>query len=319
MVNIGLAGLIVYGTATVSAGILENILVANTPKVIVQPKSQAPAKAMRRKTANDFEEILAVNVFRAARGTVGQPTTGIENKTAAPAQPTNDKLPIQLTLSGTFVMGEVAMAFVIGPDKRTEKIYRLKDCIPQQGEEPNQDCGPGQAKLVAVENDHILVEMSQRRYMVGLNSAELEGGAESVALATQPTTRPQRTERNRPSRGKRERYPSQRKGNQVAVTVPGVEVEEAFANFSNLLNQAQVVPYMSGGQTSGFQIRKIVPNSVFDKLGLTNMDVIKAVNGQSITDADQALRMFTLFRNEREIALEIERRGKPLRFDYTVQ
>ena len=42
-------------------------------------------------------------------------------------------------------------------------------------------------------------------------------------------------------------------------------------------------------------------------------------NGQSITSADQALRLFTVFRNEREIVLDIERAGKEIQLSYTVQ
>ncbi|MCZ6532450.1 MAG: hypothetical protein O7A08_05765, partial [SAR324 cluster bacterium] len=64
---------------------------------------------------------------------------------------------------------------------------------------------------------------------------------------------------------------------------------------------------------------RIVPGSIFARLGLRNSDVIKSVNGDSLTTADQALRMFTLFRNESEIALEIERGKKPLRLTYIIE
>lgn len=103
------------------------------------------------------------------------------------------------------------------------------------------------------------------------------------------------------------------------MRIPNVEVEKAFENFAGIVNQARVVPYMVNGAPQGFQIRKIVPGSIFERLGLTNGDIIKSVNGESLTTADKALRLFTVFRNEREINLEIERGSKPIVLSYIVE
>jgi general secretion pathway protein C len=114
-------------------------------------------------------------------------------------------------------------------------------------------------------------------------------------------------------------FSSTTQGNTIEMRIPNVEVEKAFENFAGIVNQARVVPYMVNGAPQGFQIRKIVPGSIFERLGLTNGDIIKSVNGESLTTADKALRLFTVFRNEREINLEIERGSKPIVLSYIVE
>ena len=314
-VNILLAVLVVYGTAGISAQILGGVFDSMTPAVGSGPVKATPRKEKQRRTANEFNEILSINVFRAERGDVG---TAKANGTgeAGPVQATTEKLPIKLTLTGTFVMNQKSLAFVIGPDGRNEMLYQLQDCLPQAGDTPSQNCTAAQAKLTGVQRQSITVVYNQRQYTVEMESDEIVSALEASAPSMPSNAPPARSE---PATSTGGSYPSQRQGNKISMNVPAGEVEQAFENFSNVLNQARVVPYMVNGQPAGFQIRKIVPGSVFDKLGLTDMDVIKSVNGQSVTDADQALRMFTLFRNEKEIALEIERGGADLRFDYNIQ
>jgi len=113
-------------------------------------------------------------------------------------------------------------------------------------------------------------------------------------------------------------FPMTQEGNRIAVSVPSGEVEKAFENFAEVMKQARVVPY-SGDGVQGFQIRNIQPGSIFQRIGLRNFDVIKSVNGESITTADQALRLMTAFRNETNIDLELKRRNQDISLGYSIQ
>jgi general secretion pathway protein C len=104
----------------------------------------------------------------------------------------------------------------------------------------------------------------------------------------------------------------------MEVRVPNGEVEKAFENFSDVLKQARVVPF-STDSGSGFQIRNIRPGSIFQRIGLNNFDVIRAVNGDPITTADQALRLLTMFRNEKEITLDLQRRNEDIQLNYIIE
>jgi general secretion pathway protein C len=78
------------------------------------------------------------------------------------------------------------------------------------------------------------------------------------------------------------------------------------------------VPY-ADDSGSGFMIRNIRPGSIFERIGLNNFDKIRAVNGEPITTADQALRLLTMFRNEREISLDLERKNQEVQLNYVIE
>ena len=98
------------------------------------------------------------------------------------------------------------------------------------------------------------------------------------------------------------------------------EIDDILNNqFGKLLSEARVVPKVEDGEVTGYTIKRIVPGSFYEKLGLKNEDVIKMINGQSIASPEKALALFRLLRNESTIYLEIEREQKPVSFTYFIQ
>ncbi len=275
-----------------------------------------------------FQAILDTNMFgakRTAATPAAEPTPAAAVAAATPqeAAPPGDKLPFRLILTGTFRLGKSALAFVIGPDGRTERVYALKECLPRNEDEPVVECQPNQGRLVEIAGDHIVVAMNGATYVVELDEAKPPEAPEPVAargrVRVNADRRPSRPDTGPPQQGAAAAFPATREGDNILITVPNAEVEKAFENFAGIVNQARVVPHLVDGQPQGFLIRKIKAGSIFERLGLSNQDIIKSVNGESLTTADQALRLFSLFRNEREINLEIERNEEPLNLSYTIE
>lgn len=327
-VNVLLVAGLAYAASVVVADVLEGELARNT-SAPSERRSNGAADS-RKRTAQPlqkFQAILDTNMFRAKRSGKSpapvQVSTAIVAQTGGPEKP-SETLPIKISLSGTFISDAGSIAFVIGPDGRTERTYRVKECLPRGDNTPVLECQPDQAKLVKVGSDHIVVTMNGGRYVVKL-------GMGTTVAATAPRKTRKNVRRNNlrggrikaglggKRRGKKNVFPSTRVGNNIDMRVPGTEVEKAFENFAGIVNQARVVPYMVDGQPQGFQIRKIASGSIFERLGLNNSDIIKSVNGESLTTADQALRLFSLFRNEREVALEIERNNQLIQLTYTIE
>ena len=329
-VNVLLVAGLAYSASVVTAAWLERELVANTSRPAQTRKTGVSREQKRSATPlSGFQAILDTNMFRAKRS--GPPPapaaaaapTAVANA-AEPVEPSKE-LPIRLSLTGTFITDAGAIAFVVGPDGRTERTYRVKECLPRPDDTPVFTCQPTQGKLERINSEKIVVTMNGARYDVRLG----EAGTSKPA----PRANVRKTSRGKISRGggvkrgptarrtakKKGAYPTTQEGNNIEMTVPNAEVEKAFENFAGILNQARVVPYMVDGTPQGFQIRKIQPGSIFEKLGLSNSDIIKSVNGESLTTADQALRLFSLFRNEREVALEIERNNQPINLTYTIE
>lgn len=61
---------------------------------------------------------------------------------------------------------------------------------------------------------------------------------------------------------------------------------------------------------NGFELSKIAKNSVFERMGLKEGDIVKKINGESLTDANQAISLLNSLDSKKPIKLEIERAGK---------
>ena len=88
-----------------------------------------------------------------------------------------------------------------------------------------------------------------------------------------------------------------------------VEREQIAAQMRtpDFLRQATMIPSKGGG----FQVQQIQAGSLYEKLGLRAGDVIKAVNGQPINSAEDAIRLYQQIPNIGAVQMEITRGGKP--------
>ena len=316
-INSLLAAAIAYSAAAMAARILEGVLIGSTPVPVQNAGHKPQSVSQPRLPLSRFQTVLDANIFhakRTANTTITAPVAAGPRK--APVQSGDpSKLPIRLSLSGTILMGSGSAAFVVGPNGRDEGVYHLGDCIPSVGDELSQECTPSQAKLVDVKADSISVEMNGNRYQVSMGD-DISAGSRAAPVASISNTK---SPVRRSNKSAKPAFATNRKGNTIETRIPNAEVEKAFENFTGVVNQARVVPYMVDGEPQGFQIRKIVPGSIYQRLGLRNSDIIKSVNGQSLTTADQALRLFAVFKNEQEITLEIQRGSKPFTLNYIVE
>ena len=97
------------------------------------------------------------------------------------------------------------------------------------------------------------------------------------------------------------------------------KLQKQMRNFSTLLSQARVTPHFTNKKPDGFMISDIVKGSLYEEIGLLNGDVIKKVNGESVTGAEQAMRMYRELQNATFIDVEIERNGSLQQLSYTIQ
>ena len=96
-------------------------------------------------------------------------------------------------------------------------------------------------------------------------------------------------------------------------------VEKVLLNPMAIAKGARVVPAMNNGKPDGFKLYAIRPDSAFAKLGLTNGDTLKQINGFELTSADKALEVYTKLREATSLEVEVQRRGKPVTLKYTIR
>jgi general secretion pathway protein C len=263
-----------------------------------------------RKPITAFDPILKVNAFHARRGEAAAGPATPNTPAAASA--------LRITLTGIYIAEGAGYAFIAGADGRSELVYKVGECVPRAGELPVTACDAAQGRLTKVEAQRIVVMFAGQPTVFTLErpqaaepGAPTPVAAQPAAAAAQPVPPPPTPPGGSP-------FASVRNGSNIQMHLPTAEVEKAFENFSDIVKQARVVPFTKDGATLGFQIQQIQPGSVFQRIGLQNLDIIKGVNGQALNTADQALRLFTVFRNERDVVLDVQRQEENIRLSYSI-
>jgi hypothetical protein len=90
------------------------------------------------------------------------------------------------------------------------------------------------------------------------------------------------------------------------------ELDWALSDFAALSKQIRI-ERASGG---GVRIVDLERGSFVDKLGLKRGDVVKRVAGHSIDTVDEAAAAYAALESARDVVVELERRGAPLRLRY---
>ncbi len=82
--------------------------------------------------------------------------------------------------------------------------------------------------------------------------------------------------------------------------------ESQKSNMNDLLTNIRAVPNVApDGSINGFQVFEIVKDSLYDKIGLKNMDVIQRVNGQPLTSMQGGLDLFNALKNDNHFVIDL--------------
>jgi len=106
-------------------------------------------------------------------------------------------------------------------------------------------------------------------------------------------------------------------GNEIVVSEK--ELDDNLANLPMLLTQVRAVPYFKDGQATGLRLFAIKSGSLFEKIGLKNGDILKTINGNSLGDFSQAMKLFETLKQERSLKLVLERNREEQAFSYVIR
>ncbi|HMO02612.1 MAG TPA: type II secretion system protein N [Oligoflexia bacterium] len=97
------------------------------------------------------------------------------------------------------------------------------------------------------------------------------------------------------------------------------ELDKALENLPLLLTQARAVPYFKDGRAVGLRLFAIRSDSLFERIGLRNGDILKTINGNSMGDITQAIKLFEKLKEEKNLALILERNNEEKEFRYQIR
>lgn len=146
----------------------------------------------------------------------------------------------------------------------------------------------GEAKLATVYADRVEIDRAGKREVLTLDETSAGGGSGVEAG-----------------------------GNTIVVEES--ELDSALANLPMLLTQARAVPYFKDGKSVGLRLFAIRRGSLFEKIGLQNGDILKEINGNSLSDITQAVKLFEKLKEQRDISVSLERQREEHSYRYLIR
>ena len=188
---------------------------------------------------------------------------------------------LKITLLGTITGDqENARAIIADDNKKTQGLYRIADAI--QG-----------AIIKKILRGKVIVRVNGEDQV--LTMAEDGGSA---------------TEKGTAAAGR---------GTDSPISLRQDELQQSFNNINQLLSQVRIRPYFKDGKADGFIVNRIRPDSLFNKLGLQNGDIIHTVNGQDIKSPEDAIAFYNSLKSDSHIALLVTRQGQRKTLNYNIR
>jgi general secretion pathway protein C len=107
-------------------------------------------------------------------------------------------------------------------------------------------------------------------------------------------------------------------GTPRSMTLSKRIVNENLNDLKSIMNQAVVRPSFNEGVQDGYIVSNIAPNSLYDKMGLQNGDIIININNKPIQSAADLLLMVNLLQSGGSTALNVKRNGRIEAIHYSI-
>ena len=247
---------------------------------------------------SDIDLIVGRNVFN-SEGKLGDSIDGAGPKSG---QRNSDKLvrsDLPLKLTGVISAGDPfnGLAMLENTEKKKTSSYMAGDTV-QDGVE-----------LMEIYDDRVILQRN--------------GGREYIEITKFEMPAPRRKGQNKPSGGQlgldriASRPPPEayhedgfeRKGATIKLTEEFKRNLLSPDQLTKVLQDAKAEPNMVGGELKGFKLTRIRENSVYEKAGFQNGDIVEEINGIPLRDAGGAIKLLNQLRGEKDIEVRLNRNG----------
>jgi general secretion pathway protein C len=258
----------------------------------------------------DYAVIVERNIFGATEKAAPPP---VVEKEEEPIE-TLEETTLQLSLLGTIAGDpESARAIIMDQRARSQDIYRVGDSV--QGAEIRQILR-GKVVLRHGEKDEILT-MAE--------SAEApQPAAAAASRNNRRLSRDRRTRQLPRVRGSAEEQPQDDlavsgEAEEEIIPIAQDELQDSINDLNQLMTQVRIRPYFRAGKPEGLIVSQIQADSIFQKLGLMNGDIIASVNGKQMSSPEEAFELYNSLNSGSQVSLEVTRRGQRKILTYDIQ
>ena len=162
-----------------------------------------------------------------------------------------------------------------------------------------------EVKLIEVHQDKIVIENKSRFEYIPLVEKKKK---------KKKSARRSRSSRFRKKRTLPENYSEEgfeRKGGEIVMSTE-YRKKMLTVDFTKVLQDAKAEPNFVGRELNGFRLTRIKPESIYEKSGFMNGDIITEINGVSLVDTGQAIRLLQSLRGAEEIEVILLRNGQEM-------
>ena len=262
-------------------------------KLSETPAYKPPKTATKyeRQKKSDYSVIKRRNIFNPVQSAT-QATAVPDNKALTDAVPTT----LNLQLIGTVNTETGKNSFAVILDKGTKKQNLLRI---------NDEVAPG-ATLVGISRLSVLIDNGGRMESLSVEIKFGERTKRSGAKRAAPTS-------GTPHGGVW-------KVNEGHVIMDKRFLEKQLTKVNDLMTQVRAVPHMGKDKTmQGFKVFQIRKDSIFQKVGLKNHDIIQRINGQRLDSVEKGLDLFAALRDETHFTIELLRNNANKTINIEVQ
>ncbi len=267
-------------------------------------------RAGREKAANDTPRIDAATFNRAdldlimdrnifnSEGKLGDSIEGStpKSRTASDRLVRSD-LPLKLT--GVIAAGDPfnGLAMIDNTEKKKTGSYMVGDPIVEN------------VQLVEIYDDRVILERNGGREYLEMAQFEMPAGRRKGQRPSGGGALPLDRIASRPPPESFREDGFERKGSTIKLTEEFKRNLLSADQLTKVLQDAKAEPNMVGGELKGFRLTRIRENSVYEKAGFQNGDIVEEINGIPLRDAAGAIKLLNQLKNEKDIEVRLNRGG----------
>ncbi|HET9238581.1 MAG TPA: type II secretion system protein GspC [Oligoflexus sp.] len=281
--------------------------VGKTPRPKTRVSTESLKLDQKKVSKADQTIILERNIFN-SEGKMGDAIDGPAKSGTRSDKLVKSDLPLKLT--GVIFAGDPfnGLAMIENTQKKRTSSYMVGETIQDD------------AKLVEIYDDRVILERNTGREYVELEKFVMptpkrkgqggRPGAVGTALDRLASKPP-------PDAYQEEGF--ERKGMNIKLTDEFKRNILAPEMLTKVLQDAKAEPNMVGGELKGFRLTRIRENSVYEKAGFQNNDIVEEINGIPLRDAAGAIRLLNQLRSEKEIEVRLNRNGSTQNMTIQIQ
>lgn len=249
-------------------------------------------------TKSEVDKILERNIFNSE----GQ--TGDVDPTAQANGVQAQKTQLPVKVIGIIYGGSptAGLAMIENTQKRTVSSFLVGDILAPE------------ATVFEIHADQILIDNQGRREFAMLEEPELRRSTRKgkpKAKTDGPISLGGSGYAVEPPPDSFKEDGFERKGNAIEMTSQ-YKSRLLTEDFANVLQDAKASPNLVDGVLRGWKLDRIRKNSIYEKFGMQNGDIVEEINGVVLSDASQAVKTLNSLRNEPDLEFKITRNGQKL-------